>query len=125
MHMSADTAAALPPLDPPGIRPKSQGLAVFLNPEFSVEEPMANSSMLVLPTKTLPASRSFFATVASYGGTKLARILEAQVVNVPRVQTLSFKARGMPMSGDCGSPEASALSAASAAARASSPMTVI
>jgi len=52
------TAAAEPPLEPPGTRPWSHGLSVFLNAEFSVLEPMANSSMLVLPTTTAPAASS-------------------------------------------------------------------
>ena len=54
--------------------------------EFSVEEPIANSSRLALPTKTAPAARSRSITVASNGGTKSPRIFEAQVVRTPRVQ---------------------------------------
>ncbi len=61
----AATAAADPPLEPPGTRVVSQGLRVVPNPEFSVEEPMANSSMLVLPRITTPLSRSRRTTVAS------------------------------------------------------------
>ena len=52
------TAAADPPLEPPGTRAWSQGLSVFLKAEFSVLEPMANSSMFVLPTTTAPAASS-------------------------------------------------------------------
>ena len=40
----AATAAALPPEEPPGTRPRSHGLRAGPNAEFSVEEPMANSS---------------------------------------------------------------------------------
>src|SRR5262245_19763057 len=54
----AATAAADPPLEPPGTRPRSHGLAVGPVDECSVEEPMANSSMLVLPGTTAPASSS-------------------------------------------------------------------
>ena len=54
--MPAETAAALPPDDPPGTRSRSHGLCVGPNAEFSVEEPNANSSMLHLPTGTAPAS---------------------------------------------------------------------
>ncbi len=63
--MPAATAAALPPDEPPGTRPMSQGLRVGPKAEFSVEEPMANSSRLVLPIATAPASRSRLTTVAS------------------------------------------------------------
>src|SRR5260370_487690 len=51
------TAAALPPLDPPGTRDGSWGLRVGPKAEFSVDDPMANSSRLVLPTTTAPAAR--------------------------------------------------------------------
>ena len=57
----AATAAAEPPLDPPGTRLRSpQGLRVGKNAEFSVDEPIANSSMLVLPSSTAPAAYSFW-----------------------------------------------------------------
>ena len=39
-------------------RPRSQGLRVFLYALFSVDEPMANSSMFVLPRTTAPAASS-------------------------------------------------------------------
>ncbi len=65
MHSSAATAAAEPPLDPPGIRSRSHGFFVMKNPEFSVDEPMANSSMFGLPHRTMPACFSFATTVAS------------------------------------------------------------
>ncbi len=50
----AATAAAEPPLEPPATRSGSQGLEVLPSAEFSVEEPMPNSSRLVLPTATAP-----------------------------------------------------------------------
>ena len=59
------TAAALPPLEPPGTRARSWGLRVGPNAEFSVEDPMANSSRLVLPTTTPPAAAIRRTTVAS------------------------------------------------------------
>ena len=61
----AATAAADPPDDPPGTRVVSCGLRVVPKAEVSVEEPMANSSMLVLPMTTAPASASRVTTVAS------------------------------------------------------------
>jgi hypothetical protein len=51
----AAQAAADPPPEPPGMRSRSQGFEVTPNAECSVEEPMANSSMLVLPRITRPA----------------------------------------------------------------------
>jgi hypothetical protein len=65
MHSPAATAAAEPPLEPPGMRSRSQGFFVMKNPEFSVEEPMANSSMFGLPMSTEPASLSLATAVAS------------------------------------------------------------
>ncbi len=61
---SAATAAADPPDDPPGIRSRSHGFRVAPKALFSVDEPMANSSMLVLPTGTASAAISRSITVA-------------------------------------------------------------
>ncbi len=52
----AATAAADPPLEPPGTRSVSHGLRTTPYPEFSFDEPIANSSMLVLPIIAAPAS---------------------------------------------------------------------
>ena len=65
----AATAAADPPLDPPGVRSSAHGLRVGPNAEFSVDDPIANSSQLVLPTMTAPAATSRSTAVALYGGT--------------------------------------------------------
>src|SRR3954452_12906735 len=86
----AATAAALPPLEPPGTREWSWGLRVGPNAEFSVELPMANSSRLVLPMTTAPAATMRSTTVASYGGRQPSRIRDEQVVGMPRVHMLSF-----------------------------------
>ena len=61
----AATAAAEPPLDPPGVRSAAHGLRVGPKAEFSVDEPIANSSQLVLPSTTAPAARSRATAVAS------------------------------------------------------------
>ncbi len=61
----AATAAADPPEEPPGTRDGSTGLRVAPYALCSVEEPIANSSMFVLPTTTAPASRSRRTAVAS------------------------------------------------------------
>src|SRR5438132_1259534 len=52
----AATAAADPPDDPPGTRSSPQGFRTGPNAEFSLEEPIANSSQFVLPTSTEPAA---------------------------------------------------------------------
>ena len=65
----AATAAADPPLEPPGTRSVASGLRTGPNAEFSLELPIANSSQLVLPRITAPASSSRVTAVASYGGT--------------------------------------------------------
>src|SRR5687767_2383675 len=95
----AATAAALPPDEPPGTLVGSCGLRVGPNAEFCVELPMANSSRLVLPTRTAPASRRRVTVVASYGGRQPSRIFDEHVVGIPRVHMLSFSASGTPASG--------------------------
>jgi len=65
----AATAAADPPLVPPGERSSSHGLRTGPNTEVSFDEPIANSSQLVLPTTSAPAASRRETTVASYGGT--------------------------------------------------------
>ena len=60
----AATAAAEPPEEPPGTRSVSQGLLVRWKAEDSVDEPNANSSMLVLPTGVAPASSRRWTQVA-------------------------------------------------------------
>ncbi len=69
------------------------------NAEFSVDDPIANSSQLVLPTMTAPAASSFSTTVALYGGTNDSRIFDDAVVRTPRVEMLSLSATGTPVSG--------------------------
>src|SRR5262245_8130041 len=71
----AATAAAGPPEEPPGtigvLAPRRrQGDCTGPKHEFSFDEPMANSSLLVLPSSTAPSRHSCDVTVDSYGGTK-------------------------------------------------------
>ena len=120
---SAPTAAAEPPLDPPGTRSRSHGLRVGKYAEFSVDEPMANSSMLALPSSTVPASARRRVMVASSMGTKFSRIFEPAVVRMPRVVSTSLRIIGMPSSG-CVSPLARRSSARRACSSATSRVTV-
>ena len=62
------TAAADPPEEPPGTRVGSHGFRVGPYAEFSVDEPIANSSMFVLPIVGSPASLQRAATVESKTG---------------------------------------------------------
>ena len=64
-HSAAATAAAAPPLLPPGTRSRSHGLRVGWKAEFSVDDPMANSSMFPFPTSTGDCAFSRSTTVAS------------------------------------------------------------
>ena len=60
----AATAAALPPLEPPGTRSRSHGFCMGPKPEFSFDDPIANSSWFVLPSTRTPASWSLRTLVA-------------------------------------------------------------
>src|SRR5271163_4792178 len=64
----AATAAAEPPLEPPGTRSSATGLRTGPYAEFSFEDPMANSSQFVFPRITAPACSRRTTAVASYGG---------------------------------------------------------
>jgi hypothetical protein len=91
--------------------------------EFSVDDPMANSSMLVLPSTTAPDARSLSTTVALYGGTKFSRIRDEHVVGTPCVQITSLTAMGIPVSAGRGALFAGVSRCCSAARNASSRVT--
>ena len=116
---NAETAAAEPPPEPPGMRSRSHGLCVAPYAECSVDEPIANSSMLVLPSGTRPAARIRATTVASYGGIQPSRIFDPAVDGMPSVQSTSLIATGTPASGPSLSPAFRCLSIAAAVASAS------
>ena len=63
----AATAAADPPDDPPGTRLVASGFFAGPKALFSVDEPIANSSMFDFATIMAPASRRRRVAVASYG----------------------------------------------------------
>src|SRR6478735_3321988 len=102
----AATAAAEPPPDPPGMRERSQGLRVGPYAECSVDEPIANSSMFVLPSGTRPAARERATTVASYGDMYPSRIFDPLVDGMSVVTSTSLIARGTPARGPSDSPAA-------------------
>src|SRR6185503_2247465 len=117
-------AAAEPPEEPPGTSFGSHGFFTGPYQLVSFEDPMANSSMLVLPSVTMPDASSFSTTVALYGDTKLSSMREPQLVLTPRVQKMSLCARGNPVNGPA-VPAANARSLAAAWARADSAVTVM
>ena len=64
-HSDAAIAAAEPPDEPPGTCASDHGLRTGLNALFSFDEPIANSSMLSLPSITPPAAARRAVTVDS------------------------------------------------------------
>ena len=64
-----ETLAAVPPEEPPGTQSGFHGFWVLPKAEFSVEEPIANSSRLVFPVNSGPWFFKLEITVASYGET--------------------------------------------------------
>src|SRR6476659_5014593 len=94
--MPDDTAEAEPPPDPPGTRVGSHGFLLGPNAEFSVEEPIANSSVFVFPSSCKPAALQRAATVESNTGTYSSRIFEPAVVRTPFVEMTSLSAIGTP-----------------------------
>src|SRR3989441_12735245 len=86
----APTSAAEPPEEPPGTRVLSSGCSVRPYAECSVEEPMANSSQLVLPAMSAPAALSLVTAVGSNGGREAWRVFEPQLVVNSGGQIFSF-----------------------------------
>src|SRR5580704_17405625 len=65
----AAIAAASPPLEPPGVRERSQGLFVRPYSRLSVSYAIKNSGTLVFPRMMAPAARSLLTSGASSEGT--------------------------------------------------------
>ena len=64
----AATEAADPPDEPPGTLFVSNGFLQILNAEFSVVDPIANSSIFNFPRIIAPDFSNFSTTCALYGG---------------------------------------------------------
>src|ERR1041384_502683 len=97
--MPLATAPADPPEEPPGTRSGASGFRAGPYALFSVDEPIANSSMFDLATITAPARRRRAIAVASYGLTYPSRMREPQEVGSDVVAMLSFTTTGTPSSG--------------------------
>src|SRR5438445_13073444 len=98
----AATAAAPPPVDPPGVSVRSHGLRDSPNSGLSVEPRQANSGKLVRPTKIAPAARRPATLGVSSVGTNSASRREPDVVRLPAVHRLSLIDTGTPWSGPSG-----------------------
>ena len=70
--MPAASAAAEPPLEPPGVRSRFQGLRVGPKRSLSVKGTWPNSGVFVLPTMIAPAAFRR-ATAASSKSARLSR----------------------------------------------------
>ena len=91
----------VPPDEPDGVRADRAGLRVCPPSELCAP-PDANSDMFTLARMIAPASRSFFTTNASSGGTEPSSRIEPPVVGMSTVSKLSFRTMGMPCSGERG-----------------------
>ena len=106
----AASAAAAPPLEPPGVRERSHGLRQSPLSSDSVTAIVPSSGVFVLPMTTKPASRIRRTTAASTSGTLSANCLHEYVVRSPAVAVKSLIGIGTPLNG----PSAGARAAASA-----------
>src|SRR5207244_1925941 len=94
------TAAPLPPLDPPGVRPGSHGLRVMPVIGLSVTPFQANSGVVVLPISTAPLSRNRATHGASTDHSWSGSIVrEPRSVGQPRVSSVSLIEVGTPSTG--------------------------
>src|SRR5437764_7557582 len=96
-EMPARTAAALPPLLPPGVRSRFHGLRVMPVNGESVAPFQPNSGVVVLPKKTAPAARSRADDGASSAQGWFGSIVrEPNSRGQPRVSWVSLIATGTP-----------------------------
>src|SRR3954464_15955848 len=78
---------------------RRHGLTTGPKHEVSFDDPMANSSLLSLPSSTAPSRHNCEVTVDSYGGLNSPRIFEQAVVRTSLVANRSLIPSGMPPSG--------------------------
>ena len=95
----AASAAADPPLDPPGARSSAHGL-----PTWSVVPPAANSWVCVWPTSTMPGAASRCHATASSVATCPASTRLDAVSGSPATAYRSFSPSGIPHSSGVSSP---------------------
>ena len=95
----AATAAASPPLDPPGVRVTSYGFEVRPKTSLTVSSPPPHGGQLVLPTTTAPADRSRATTTASLPATMPTRSGTPATSGSPATPSVSLTVKGTPQSG--------------------------
>src|SRR5215475_7012090 len=92
----AATAAAPPPVEPPGVFERSQGFRDSPKSRLSVEPRHANSGRLVLPMRIAPAARRRATLGASSGAMNSASRRDPYVTRSLAVQRLSLIEMGTP-----------------------------
>src|SRR5262245_32338515 len=117
----AETAAAEPPLDPPGVRVRSYGFRVTPVTRFEVYAQNPNSGTAVFPNGIAPARRSRPTWIASAStGPRPLYQREPLPVGIPAQSSRSLTPNGTPASGPSGRPLATSSSIDAAAASATS-----
>src|SRR3954463_4459548 len=93
----AASAAALPPLDPPGDRSGFHGLRVAPYTSLLVTAVWPNAGVLLRPRTMAPAARRRATTTSSkVSGRALAYSGEPNVVVMPAQRAMSFTSSGSP-----------------------------
>src|SRR6516164_5994213 len=118
----AATATPEPLLDPPGVCAVLGFQGFHGVPRYWLvpQPPIANSTVCVLPITISPAAIRRRASVAVQRDCRFLHTSEPPVVTLPSISIRSLSAIGIPCRGPIACPERIALSAASAANRASS-----
>src|SRR5260370_25432480 len=92
----AATAAALPPLEPPGVTPARHGLLVAGKMALVVPTDAASSGRLVFPRMAAPAVRALDTGTVSASGTRSRQTALPSVHGMPLTGRLSFTASVTP-----------------------------
>src|SRR6185295_2392788 len=114
------TIAASPPLEPPGVRPRSHGLFVRRNSGLSHSLNHISCGRFVLPSSTAPAARSRATSTASASAGRPLSASTPIVVSTPATSKHSFTVNGMPASGPAADPRGRPSSARAASVAGSS-----
>src|SRR5207302_8991113 len=107
-------AAASPPLDPPAVRSRSQGLFVRPYKRLSVSQAISSSGVLVTPSMIAPAVRSRPTRGASFSATNPARRRVPASQRRPATSIELLLLLGTPCTGPQPLPPITALAAACA-----------
>src|SRR5690242_19033822 len=89
-------AAASPPLEPPGVRARSQGLFVRPYKRLSVSHAIKSSGVLVTPSTMAPADRKRDTKTASFAATLPARNRVPDSQRIPAVAMELLMLSGTP-----------------------------